>query len=289
MFNAMQMQALKKEIAELRQEIKAMKDEQIKKRRNDEDLMFNLDGDNIPILQGIVKRVNLVVNGDGTANAELIIEAINGQSKAQIRADRIDLTGAEINLTANNIKITGTNFTVDKNGNLTCKGAKLNTATINDATMNRATMNQANIKSNCVLMSDLQKDGEEGVAMQFGPNVEFEINNGLKTVSGTTLRVTATEDTSAGATYTRGIAFVSAISRYNGDSESSGGLLADVNCSGAFAREGEGFHNYQAFAGVERTPEGHQRAILRVGSNMLWVDEDGVHCTGTLDEEAYPY
>jgi hypothetical protein len=289
MFYVMQMQALKKEIAELRQEMKAMKDEQIKKRRNDEDLMFNLDGDNIPTLQGIVKRVDLVVNGDGTANAELIIEAINGQSKAQIRADRIDLTGAEINLTADNIKITGTNFTVDKNGNLTCKGAKLNTATINDATMNRATMNQANIKSNCILMSDLQKDGEEGVAMQFGPNVEFTLDNGRKTVSGTTLRVTATEDVTAGATYTRGIAFVSAVSRYSGESESSGGLLADVNCSGAFAREGEGFQNYQAFAGVERTPDGRQLAVLRVGSNMLWVDEDGAHCTGKLDEEAYPY
>lgn len=288
MFNGLPNAALQRQIEELRRELKALKDEQIKARRDNEDLMFNLDGDNVPTLQGVIKRVNLVVNGDGTANAELIIEAINGQSKAQIRADRIDLTGAEINLTANKIRITGTNFTVDKDGNMTCKGAKINTATINDATMNRATMNQANIKSNCVLMSDLQKNGEEGVAMQFGPNVEFALDNGLKTVSGTTLRVTATEDVTAGASYTRGIAFVSAISRYNGESESSGGLLADVNCSGAFAREGEGFHNYQAFAGVERTPEGHQRAILQVGSNMLWVDEDGVHCTGTIDEDALP-
>lgn len=270
MFNAMQMQALKKEIAELRQEIKAMKDEQIKKRRNDEDLMFNLDGDNVPTLQGIVKRVNLVVNGDGTANAELIIEAINGQSKAQIRADRIDLTGTEINLTANNIKITGTNFTVDKNGNLTCKGAKLNTATINDATMNRATMNQANIKSNCVIGSDLS----EGVAMQFGPNYAEQGAS-----SGVHMHMTQLEEQGA---YRRGIRWTATS---NFIDELHGTLVLDARNLGFSSEPNEENSLFDtedgtAFVGMNRNLESdNPRVGLRVGDNILWVDSSGIYAT----------
>lgn len=281
MFNVMQMQALKKEIAELRQEIKAMKDEQIKKRRNDEDLMFNLDGDNIPVLQGIVKRVNLVVNGDGTANAELIIEAINGQSKAQIRADRIDLTGAEINLTANNIKITGTNFTVDKNGNLTCKGAKLNTATINDATMNRATMNQANIKSNCVIGSDLS----EGVAMQFGKNYTDDEGN----VSGVHMHMTEMEDGASGG-MRRGIRFTAGYDR-QGD-PIYGTLVLDARNTAFVTENDEGYGLgglSGAFVGIDRTDENdNPRVGIRVGDKALWIDSSGIYTSHPITTGVSP-
>ncbi len=271
MFNALQTQALKKEIAELRQEIKAIKDEQIKKRRNEEDLMYNLDGENVPSLQGIVKRVNLIVSGDGTANAEFIIEAINGSSQAQIKANVIDLTGAEINLTADNIKITGTNFTVDKKGNMTCKGAKINVATID----------QANIKSNCIIGSDLSA----GVAMQFGKNYTDNMGN----VSGVHMHMTEMEDGSSGG-MRRGIRFTAGYDRKG--NPIYGTLVLDARNT-AFVTEndeGDGLGGLSgAFVGIARTDESDSpRVGMRVGDKALWLDENGIYASEPIQTGLWP-
>jgi len=71
-----------------------------------------------------------------------IISKINQSSEAvTINANKISLSGKTINLTSDNIAIQSTNFSVDKNGNLTC----------NNMTANNATFNNCEIKNTCTV------------------------------------------------------------------------------------------------------------------------------------------
>lgn len=112
-------QKLLQEVASLKKEMQSLKDEQIKQRRDNKDMMYNLDSDNIPSLQGVVKSVNLIVNGDGTVNAKLIIDAINGQSSAKLKADVIEIDGSSITLNGDTVidAINGATGTVKINAN----------------------------------------------------------------------------------------------------------------------------------------------------------------------------
>lgn len=256
---------LRQELEALKAEVKELRNQQIKKDRDMEDLIYNLDGDNIPQLEGIVKRVNLIVSGDGTAKAEFLIEAINGSSTVKIKADVIDLDGKVINLTTENVKIESDNFSVDTEGNMECGNAK--------------------IRGSSTLCSDIAPGAEGEVAMAIGPEIEFDMGDS-KTVSGTKLRITDYEDVAGGATYTRGVAFVSTIDR-DIDSEDRktlhGGVVADARASGAFMTP-SGYRNTeapeydQAFVGLERPALENDsvRAILKVGDHALWLDENGV-------------
>ncbi|MCI8397777.1 MAG: tail fiber domain-containing protein [Clostridia bacterium] len=64
----------------------------------------------------IAKKVN---NADFTS-AQILLRINNDTSEAKIKADKISLDGKEINLTAGNTTIKSTNFSVDKNGKVTC-------------------------------------------------------------------------------------------------------------------------------------------------------------------------
>ena len=120
MFNPID--ALLREIDALKKKVQKLEDDQIKQNRDYKDMMYNLDTDNIPALQGVVKKVNLIIGDDGKIKAQFVMDIVNNESYAKIQADRIDLTGLKLNLTTNNITISSDNFTVDANGNVTIKG-----------------------------------------------------------------------------------------------------------------------------------------------------------------------
>lgn len=95
-----------------------------------------------------------VANNNTKAN---IIAKINDNtSLAKIDADNVDivandvlniLSGSTINLTGKNIAISSTNFSVDKNGNVTANSATLNNVTVNGGTLklsNNATISGDN-------------------------------------------------------------------------------------------------------------------------------------------------
>lgn len=74
------------------------------------------------------------VNNEDFTKASIILKLNDTSSQAKINADVIDLNankilnllaGNEINLTSNNIVIKSTNFSVDKNGNISCIGGKI--------------------------------------------------------------------------------------------------------------------------------------------------------------------
>ncbi len=88
---------LYKEVNNLKKEIEALKDEQIKQRRDNNDAMYNLDSDNLPELKGLVKEINLRLK-DSDVTAEFVIGKINGESAAKISADRINLEGKTVQL-----------------------------------------------------------------------------------------------------------------------------------------------------------------------------------------------
>lgn len=140
-----------REINALKKEIQALKDEQIKQRRDNNDAMYNLDSDNVPDLAGVVKEIRLIVK-DGKVNGAFIISAINAdESGAQLVASHINLDGSTITLNGKKgITISSPNFQVDKQGNVTC---------------NNATMKGAKIKRSCVLGEDIST----GAGMQIGP------------------------------------------------------------------------------------------------------------------------
>lgn len=272
---------LRQELEALKAEVKELRNQQIKRDRDMEDLIYNLDGDNIPQLEGIVKRVNLIVGGDGTAKAEFLIEAINGSSKVKIKADVIDLDGKVINLTTENVKIESENFRVDSEGNMECGNAK--------------------IRGNSTLCSDMDAQDETAVdAMLLGPDISFEFGDNLVTESSAKMRLSHQPDVQGAATHTRRIEFVSALDRNRSvdgsdDSEREtihGVLVADVRAAGAFMtpssyRNAETPEYDKAFVGLERPALENDgvRAILKVGEHALWLDEQGVlHTTAPAIE-----
>lgn len=69
-------------------------------------------------------QISLVAES-GTIKAAAIVAAINGQSTAQISANKISLTGKTINLTSDSIAISSTNFSVTPSGVATMKSGKI--------------------------------------------------------------------------------------------------------------------------------------------------------------------
>ena len=171
MFNKINEAHLLREIADLKSQIEELQNEQIKQRRDNSDLMYNLDSDNVPSLNGIVKEIRLIVQ-DGAVNGALIIQAINAaESEAQIVASHINLSGMTIQLNAGEgITIDSPNFKVTSEGNMTCQNAE--------------------IKRSCALGTDIGNvdDGEEN-GMLIGPIQETDTY-----IAATRLSVTKADD-----------------------------------------------------------------------------------------------
>ena len=123
-------------LQEIYEELQKLREENTKFRRLYEDTIYNLDEDNFPGFNKVIRAVNETyenvaqiqgqvtsqgamisqivssrVEDDETvyeANASFIIAAINGQSTAKIKADLIEMTGTTVFLTADDVGANGT-------------------------------------------------------------------------------------------------------------------------------------------------------------------------------------
>jgi len=122
-------------LQEIYEELQKLREENTKFRRLYEDTIYNLDEDNFPGFNKVIRAVNETyenvaqiqgqvtsqgamisqivssrVEDDETvyeANASFIIAAINGQSTAKIKADLIEMTGTTVFLTADDVGASG--------------------------------------------------------------------------------------------------------------------------------------------------------------------------------------
>lgn len=123
-------------LQEIYEELQKLREENTKFRRLYEDTIYNLDEDNFPGFNKVIRAVNETyenvaqIQGQVTsqgamisqivsshveddevvyeANASFIIAAINGQSAAKIKADLIEMTGTTVFLTAGDVGASGT-------------------------------------------------------------------------------------------------------------------------------------------------------------------------------------
>lgn len=122
-------------LQEIYEELQKLREENTKFRRLYEDTIYNLDEDNFPGFNKVIRAVNETyenvaqIQGQVTsqgamisqivssrvedgetvyeANASFIIAAINGQSAAKIKADLIEMTGTTVFLTADDVGASG--------------------------------------------------------------------------------------------------------------------------------------------------------------------------------------
>lgn len=277
---------IKKKLDELTKTVKKQNDEQIKFRRAYEDQINNLDEDNIPKLSNVIETntkngqaIAAVVSSDGAggykANASLILQSINGQSSATLRADKVDfnagtytvgadhisLAGKTINLTADNIKITSTNFNVDRTG--------------------KATMNAAVIKKGCILGSDIT----EGAGIQIGSTYQFDSTSGKS--SDVKIYVSETED---GVGYSKGIEIRANDTGGNITDPRSGSLVVNSQEMALTTLAGEASQGISyttnlgssdAYIGIEKYNNATTTAlVIRVGNTGIWITDGAIYTTG---------
>ena len=239
MFN--QIEPLLRRITALEKKVQQLEDDQIKQNRDYKDAMYNLDADNVPAINGIYKEIKL------------------------ISETAISLAGKTIDLTADKIKITSDNFSVDDKGHVE--------------------MGSADIKRHCILGSDLT----HGAGMQIGPDFE-ENGKSIKT------RLVLIEDTNDLLdSTTKGIAFETRDRVSNGEAYLSN---VESNNYGASVRmyketynsRGElsgidlissasaGRYEAELSYGDARVYLDDSCARLEFGNVYLQVDGQGVHC-----------
>lgn len=277
---------IKKKLDELTKTVKKQNDEQIKFRRAYEDQINNLDEDNIPKLSNVIETntkngqaIAAVVSSDGAggykADASLILQSINGQSSATLRADKVDfnagtytvgadhisLAGKTINMTGDNIKITSTNFNVDRTG--------------------KATMNAAVIKKGCILGSDITK----GAGIQIGSTYQFDSTSGKS--SDVKIYVSETPD---GVGYSKGIEIRANDTGGNITDPRSGSLVVNSQELALTTLAGEASQGISyttnlgssdAYIGIEKYNNGTTTAlVLRVGNTGIWITDGAIYTTG---------
>lgn len=276
---------IKKKLDELTKTVKKQNDEQIKFRRAYEDQINNLDEDNIPKLSNVIETntkngqaIAAVVSSDGAggykADASLILQSINGQSAATLRADKVDfnagtytvgadhisLAGKTINMTGDNIKITSTNFNVDRTG--------------------KATMNAAVIKKGCILGSDITA----GAGIQIGSTYQFDSTSGKS--SDVKIYVSETPD---GVGYSKGIEIRANDTGGNITDPRSGSLVVNSQEMALTTLAGEASQEISyttnlgssdAFIGIEKYNSSTTALVLRVGNTGIWITDGAIYTTG---------
>lgn len=245
MFNPVDM--LLREIEELKKKVQKLEDDQIKQNRDYKDAMYNLDADNVPAINGIYKEIKL------------------------ISETAISLAGKTIDLTADKIKITSDNFSVDDKGHVE--------------------MGSADIKQSCVLASDV----DEGSAMRIGTTYVDSLtgSNDPKeaNISYSELGVFY-EDDGYSVGSSRGLSLTTVFQRSTASSDGST-LVSEISES---AKEIK-LHSYGSKDSYDDCEVGIKRdgnrgnagvAYLKVGENYFWVDNEGVHTTANeIDFNAF--
>lgn len=277
---------IKKKLDELTKTVKKQNDEQIKFRRAYEDQINNLDEDNIPKLSNVIETntkngqaIAAVVSSDGAggykADASLILQSINGQSSATLRADKVDfnagtytvgadhisLAGKTINMTADNIKITSTNCNVDRTG--------------------KATVNAAVIKKGCILGSDITA----GAGIQIGSTYQFDSTSGKS--SDVKIYVSETPD---GVGYSKGIEIRANDTGGNITDPRSGSLVVNSQELALTTLAGEASQGISyttnlgssdAYIGIEKYNNATTTAlVIRVGNTGIWITDGAIYTTG---------
>lgn len=277
---------IKKKLDELTKTVKKQNDEQIKFRRAYEDQINNLDEDNIPKLSNVIETntkngqaIAAVVSSDGAggykADASLILQSINGQSSATLRADKVDfnagtytvgadhisLAGKTINMTGDNIKITSTNFNVDRTG--------------------KATVNAAVIKKGCILGSDITA----GAGIQIGSTYQFDSTSGKS--SDVKIYVSETPD---GVGYSKGIEIRANDTGGNITDPRSGSLVVNSQEMALTTLAGEASQGISyttnlgssdAYIGIEKYNNATTTAlVIRVGNTGIWITDGAIYTTG---------
>ena len=224
------------------------------------------------------ERIAAVVSSDGAggykADASLILQSINGQSSATLRADKVDfnagtytvgadhisLAGKTINMTGDNIKIASTNFNVDRTG--------------------KATMNAAVIKKGCILGSDI----DTGAGIQIGSTYDF--GQGGKS-SDVKIYVSETED---GVGYSKGIEIRANDTGGNITTPRSGSLVVNSQEMALTTLAGEASQGISfttnlgssdAYIGIEKYNDATTTAlVIRVGNTGIWITDGAIYTTG---------
>lgn len=265
MFNKTNETQLLREIAELKNEVASLKEQQIKSRRDENDRMYNLDYENIPSLNGIVKEIRLIVQ-DGAVSGALIIQAINSaESEAKIIADHINLSGMTIKLNAGEgITITSPNFKVNSEGIVECAGMVADGMKANDAITENMTCKNAIIEESCILGKGLGTAG-----MQIGDYFTTRLSSSSvrlvnKTVdSGEASAAIESIKNEMSSDLTRGGTYVSNIQS----------RPREASLSSFYAAiPGE---ETEEVARVAASTDGE--AYLSAGGYRFWVDENGLH------------
>lgn len=280
------LEMIKKKLDELTKTVKKQNDEQIKFRRAYEDQINNLDEDNIPKLSNVIETntkngqaIAAVVSSDGAggykADASLILQSINGQSSATLRADKVDFTagtytvgadhislaGKTINMTSDNIKIASTNFNVDRTG--------------------KATVNAAVIKKGCILGSDITS----GAGIQIGSTYQFDSTSGKS--SDVKIYVSETPD---GVGYSKGIEIRANDTGGNITDPRSGSLVVNSQEMALTTLAGEASQGISyttnlgssdAYIGIEKYNNATTTAlVIRVGNTGIWITDGAIYTTG---------
>ena len=96
---------------------------------------INANDEDISIINQTVSGVQIEVgkkyNTNDFTNAKITAKINDGTSSVKISANKIDLAGKTINMTSDDIAITSTNFSVDKNGTMSCSNANITGGKIN--------------------------------------------------------------------------------------------------------------------------------------------------------------
>lgn len=177
-----------------------------------------------------------------------------------VGADHISLAGKTINMTGDNIKITSTNFNVDRTG--------------------KATMNAAVIKKGCILGSDI----DTGAGIQIGSTYDF--GQGGKS-SDVKIYVSETED---GVGYSKGIEIRANDTGGNITDPRSGSLVVNSQEMALTTLAGEAsqgisyttnLSSSDAYIGIEKYNNATTTAlVIRVGNTGIWITDGAIYTTG---------
>lgn len=121
--NSLVYSALYKSISVTENQVKSV----VEKQSNDGKTIAKLEQTVDEDRSAIELLVEYDEDGEPTASASLIIEAINGESSAKIKADRLDIEGKELNIKVASTNITGklTANQIDVLGGLTCTATQM--------------------------------------------------------------------------------------------------------------------------------------------------------------------
>lgn len=244
----------------------------------------------------ISEEVSKKVDEETITGAYLILKINGDTSEAKLNADKIELTandilnllaGNTINLTSKNIVISGTNFEVDKNGNMTAVSATLTNAKIvsnNDSS--KITMKDGQIETT-------SNNGYKGVVLegQYLNVYSYNINNNYIGRIGSytdselgyqLISIVADEHDGISLGYTKNNKVFDVL-RVNYNNSNGLDLYGDININNGIFYNARVSNSLQEVGNIPLGYNGHNYGLAWSGSQLdFWVDATNV---GTLSDK----